>query len=243
MSERAEYLYLPPEHLLACPRCQADVSSGLDVDQQHCQACDTYFFDLAGVPCWFPFGIEQKLIWQHHLAVAKQMAEQNQQIMQDTMATPYLLQASHQRIQKIAQAGENSFSVIESMMQTAGLEASLSPMLSPQDAGVMNKYFSLLHRDWSWQQMREKPQLDENMQQLQLLSEVVEATFEKQPIGNTLVIGGGAGRLAFEFHKKFQPVSTTVLDFNPVLVQAGFQILHQQQTIELVDTHQFPVLG
>ena len=238
-----EYLYLPPEHLLVCPRCQADVDHGLDIDQQHCNNCDLYLFDLAGVPCWFAYGIEQKMIWAHHLAVAQQLAQQNQQIMQSKIDSAYLMQSTHQRIKQVALAGQASFASIESMLTQAGLTPKLSQMLSPQDAGVINKYFSLLHRDWGWHHQKQSEYQDESQAQFKLLAKIVERTFKLQPIGDTLVVGGGAGRLSFDFHKQFTPSSTTVLDFNPVLVQAGFQILHQQQSIELAETHQFPVLG
>ena len=71
---------LPPSHLLACPNCYAGIDEGLDPQNHLCTHCDSTFFNLDGIACWFDCGTDQKTVWEHQLAVTKQMAEQNSQM-------------------------------------------------------------------------------------------------------------------------------------------------------------------
>jgi len=56
-------------------------------------------------------------------------------------------------------------------------------------------------------------------------------------LGNTLVLGAGAGRLAYDIHMKFNCSMTTALDFNPMLLLVAKKICAGEQ----LKMHEFPI--
>ena len=77
----------------------------------------------------------------------------------------------------------------------------------PTDQGL-NTYYPNIHRDWSWGE-------EENEASLKQVRAVLHDHAE---LGNVLVLGSGAGRLAYDIHTKFNCTSTVAMDFNPLLM-------------------------
>jgi SAM-dependent methyltransferase len=77
----------------------------------------------------------------------------------------------------------------------------------PIDQGL-NTYYANVHRDWSWGD-------DENNASMRQIRAVLH---ENAELGNVLVLGAGAGRLAYDIHMQFECSSTVALDFNPMLM-------------------------
>lgn len=77
----------------------------------------------------------------------------------------------------------------------------------PGDQGL-NTYYPNVHRDWAWGE-------EENAASLKQVRAVLQDTAE---LGNVLVLGAGAGRLAYDIHTQLDCVSTTAMDFNPLLM-------------------------
>src|SRR5690606_32530422 len=76
----------------------------------------------------------------------------------------------------------------------------------PPDQGLLT-YYPIVHRDWAWDG-------DENAVSLDLVRDALDG---RAP-GRTLVLGAGAGRLAYDVHRHLAPAATIALDFNPLLV-------------------------
>ena len=76
----------------------------------------------------------------------------------------------------------------------------------PWDQGLMTYAYNI-HRDWSWGR-------EENDASFAL----VDAALAGAPPGRTLVLGAGAGRLAYDVHMRTSADATVVLDFNPFLL-------------------------
>jgi len=95
----------------------------------------------------------------------------------------------------------------------------------PPDQGLMT-YFPNIHRDWCWGEEENRASLD-----------VVLRALDDHDPGQTLVLGAGAGRLAYDFHQSTAARATVALDFNPLLVMLGSRIA-AGETIEL---HEFPL--
>ncbi|BCE02196.1 methyltransferase domain-containing protein [Marinicellulosiphila megalodicopiae] len=231
---------LPPEHLLACPNCYAGVNEGLNINEHTCAHCESSFFHLDGVPCWFDCGQDQKIVWEHHLAVTQQKAEQNTQAMLQATQSPFTLKSSDTRIKNMQKASEQSANAVSKILQDSGLTPKMHDMLPPEDAGLFANYFELMHRDWGWHNNTSEKFEDENIKQFELLKSITQNTFKDSKIGHVLVIGGGAGRLAYEFHQFFNPQSTTVLDINPLLVQSAHQVIHNHKEIQLDEVRKYP---
>ncbi|MCJ8311688.1 MAG: methyltransferase domain-containing protein [Saccharospirillaceae bacterium] len=236
--------FLPPLHLLACPNCYAGVDEGLEPHNHLCKHCDSQFFNLDGIACWFDSAMDQKTVWEHHLAVTKQMAEQNSQMMSQALQSPFTLKSTQARVQQMHQASNQSAGAVLDLLINAGLTPKMHDMLPPQDSGLFGSYFELMHRDWAWHSFKNDDFEDENLQQFELLKSIAQKSIkDSQNIGHVLVLGGGAGRLAYEFHQHFNPKSTTVLDINPLLIQSAHQVVNRKQSIRLDEVRKYPQIN
>lgn len=92
-------------------------------------------------------------------------------------------------------------------------------------AGI-TAYFANLHRDWSWGD-------DENQA---ALADVRDALADHEP-GRLLVLGSGAGRLAWDVHHALAPTATVAADVNPLLLAVARR-MYAGETLEL---YEFPV--
>ena len=91
----------------------------------------------------------------------------------------------------------------------------------PTDHGI-NTYYANIHRDWSWGD-------EENQTACSLILE-----HARDPLGKTLVLGSGAGRLAYDLHTQSELPLTISFDFNPLLLFVGQQMF-QGKTIKLFE--------
>ena len=77
----------------------------------------------------------------------------------------------------------------------------------PIDQGL-NTYYANVHRDWAWGDTEN----DASMKQIRAV------LHENAELGNVLVLGAGAGRLAYDIHTQFECRARRALDFNPMLM-------------------------
>lgn len=77
----------------------------------------------------------------------------------------------------------------------------------PTDQGL-NTYYPNIHRDWSWGE-------EENQASMKQIRAVLH---DHADLGNVLVLGAGAGRLAYDIHTQLECTSTVAMDFNPLLM-------------------------
>ena len=75
----------------------------------------------------------------------------------------------------------------------------------PADQGLTT-YYANIHRDWCWGDA-------ENDASFEMLA----ALLRDAPPGSVLVLGAGAGRLAYDLHMRTTAALTVALDFNPLL--------------------------
>lgn len=89
-------------------------------------------------------------------------------------------------------------------------------------------YNTNAHRDWCWGDR-------ENADSLAIACELL-AERSDEPIEKVLVIGCGAGRLAFDVHQTLAPMTTLALDINPLLIA----LAHAISTGHKVHLTEFP---
>jgi hypothetical protein len=91
----------------------------------------------------------------------------------------------------------------------------------------LSTYYPNLHRDWCWGDAENRASLD--------------AVLACLPAGDAprrlLVIGAGAGRLAYDLHQALRPSLSIALDFNPLFLLVAARILAG----EPVDLYEFPI--
>jgi hypothetical protein len=89
----------------------------------------------------------------------------------------------------------------------------------------LHSYYPNLHRDWCWGEA-------ENRAALGLAAEGVGA-----PRARMLVLGAGAGRLAYDLHQAGAAALTIALDINPLLLLAAERIVRGGS----VELYEFPI--
>lgn len=232
-------LRLPPLHLLACPRCGADTTEGLDPHQQRCNRCNQTFFDLAGLPCWFNVGLEQKKLWQSLYGLAKSQARRNLQLSEQQPRHD-MLTRTRARAEQIDNANRAIIAAIEELLDDVQLGADIAPEFANYDAGRMLQYFELLLRDWAWDSAV-PPAENENALELNRLRQAIEQAGIS--LGHTLVLGAGAGRLSWDIQRTFNPDSIIALDTNPVLIAAAHRLVALEKPWQLTELHPNPQIG
>jgi ubiquinone/menaquinone biosynthesis C-methylase UbiE len=109
---------------------------------------------------------------------------------------------SHKRsLQKLLQPVD-----VQSLHGTAETYLALRTRLPADQA--LNTYYANVHRDWAWGDK-------ENAASLSQLRGVLH---ENASLGNVLVLGAGAGRLAYDLHMQMDCTTVVAMDFNPLLL-------------------------
>jgi hypothetical protein len=95
----------------------------------------------------------------------------------------------------------------------------------PADQGLTT-YSANIHRDWCWGDA-------ENDASFDVLAALLDAA---QP-GRLLVLGAGAGRLAYDLHMRTTASLTVALDFNPLLLIVADRVTRG----ESLELYEFPI--
>jgi SAM-dependent methyltransferase len=96
----------------------------------------------------------------------------------------------------------------------------------PADQGL-NTYYPNIHRDWAWGE-------EENEASLKQIRSVLHDNAE---LGDVLVLGAGAGRLAYDIHKGLDCSRLVAMDFNPLLVL----VANQMAKGDRLSMYEFPI--
>ncbi len=84
-----------------------------------------------------------------------------------------------------------------------------------------------MHRDWAWGGEENKASI----------KQVRAVLHENAELGNVLVLGAGAGRLAYDLHMQMDCTTTIAMDFNPLLLLIA-QSVTQGESLKM---YEFPI--
>ena len=217
----------------ACPRCDRTPLEARE-SELHCGGCKVSFPIVGGIPWLFAEPGAAFAEWQARWQFALKLSEQRVARIDRALAAERLRVATRARLEK-RRTTEND--------HRKRLAALLAPVLGvdttamsfatylalrtrlPPDQGLLT-YYNNVHRDWSWGE-------EENAASLALVQAVHG---ERQP-ARALVLGAGAGRLAYDFHMATGAAKTIALDFNPLLTLIG----HRISTGETLELFEFPL--
>lgn len=201
-------------NLIACPRCDktplAENDAGL-----HCSACKIDFPLLDGMPWMFAEPDASLGEWRGRMQFALQQLSHEMAGLDAELKNKDLRPLSKRRLERYKAAVEHHRRALQKLMQpldvqsTSGNYETYLAMRTrlPVDQGL-NTYYGNVHRDWAWGD-------EENQASLKQIRAVLHDNAE---LGNVLVLGAGAGRLAYDIHTELKCVSTVALDFNPMLM-------------------------
>jgi uncharacterized protein YbaR (Trm112 family) len=216
--------------VLACPRCDL---TPLEAQEEtfYCAGCKIAFPTLAGMPWLFAEPESAFAEWRARWHFALRVIEQRIARIDHALTEHDLRPSARARLnqRKAAETDQRArLAALLAPLDVASANANFSTYLAlrtrlPPDQGLLT-YYNNVHRDWGWGE-------DENKASLTL---VQTALGEHSPL-RMLVLGAGAGRLAYDLHAATTATSTIALDFNPLLMLIG-QRLAAGETLELYET-------
>lgn len=218
--------------ILACPRCEVAIRQFPDASFG-CRGCGLKFPSLAGMPCLFAEPAATLAEWRQRLKFALEKLGQDAGAVQLELQNQRLRPLTRERLVLLNQAYGNQARRLAELLSPLSLQASPTGVAThlalqtrlPTDQGLTT-YYPNIHRDWSWGDL-------ENAESLQL----VAGALGSDAPGNIVVLGSGAGRLAYDLHQQLPADNTIALDFNPLLTLVAARAVSG----EGVELWEFPV--
>jgi len=219
------------EELLACPRCGDRLATH---PVYHCDRCALDFPRLDDIPCLFADPSATLGEWRQRLHLLIATLQRDAAALDNTLQSAEVSPTTEKRLSHLQTAKEahaRRLQKILSPLDLTGLEANYDTLIAlktrlPSDQGLTT-YYDNIHRDWAWGE-------EENAASLEL---VLRALGDEGPGETSLVLGAGAGRLAYDLHQGADTHLTLAVDFNPLLALLAHRIANGD-TLEL---HEFPI--
>jgi hypothetical protein len=198
--------------LLACPRCDGPLAAAGEA--WRCGGCDVDFPRVASIP-WLSAEPNASLgEWRGRLHFSLQRLERERQQLATALTSAALRPATRARLERLEAATRDHGVRLRALLAPLELEqhaASYETYLAlrtrlPADQGLTT-YYTNIHRDWCWGEAENDASFD-----------VLATLLRDKPPGRVLVLGAGAGRLAYDLHMRTTASLTVVLDFNPLLM-------------------------
>jgi uncharacterized protein YbaR (Trm112 family) len=223
--------------LLACPRCgKALVSSGATGaagTALRCEPCRVDFPDLAGIPWLFAEPLAALAEWRTRLQRLLRQWDADAARTTRSLKSTDLHPLTRTRLEHLvgaqrAHSGELAKLLAPLNLGEIGtaLETHLALRTRIPPTQGLTTYYANLHRDWCWGAAENEASFD-----------LVARSLPPLNGARVLVLGSGAGRLAYDLHTRLKPAVTVALDVNPLLSLACQQVA-SGASIEL---HEFPL--
>jgi len=220
-----------PLDLLCCPACGA--SLGLHDAGLACVPCEAAYPRVAGVPWLFPDPAMALGEWRARAHAFLGDVEAQAGRYRAALQGDVVRASTRSRLKLQAAACTD---------HVRRLRALLSPLLADAPAAApelygglgvelpvtqgLAGYYANLHRDWCWGE-------EENEAGFRL----IDAAMGPAAPGRLLLLGVGAGRLAYDLHRRRRPVLSVAIDLNPLFVLAAAR-LYQGERLQL---YEFPL--
>ena len=220
-------------NILACPRCDKSPLQQQD-DVLHCSACKVDFPSVDGIPWMFAEPEASLGEWRNRLQMSLQRLSHEAADLENELKNKDLRQLTRRRIERYKKALEQHRRKLQNILQpldVQSLSGNYESYLAlrtrlPADQGL-NTYYANVHRDWCWGDK-------ENVASLRQIQAVTQ---DNANLGNTLVLGAGACRLAYDIHMHFESSMTIALDFNPMLLLIAKTMCAGEKLM----MHEFPI--
>jgi hypothetical protein len=217
--------------LLACPRCDAPLAA--DGEAWRCAGCAVTFPRVAGLPWLFAEPNAALGEWRGRLHFALQKLERERLQAAAALADKALRPETRARLDRLERAMRDHGARLHTLLAPLELEqhtASYETYLAlrtrlPADQGLTT-YYPNIHRDWCWGDAENEASFA-----------AIEAALRAAPPTRALVLGAGAGRLAYDLHMRSPAAVTVALDFNPLLALVAERVTRG----EPLELYEFPL--
>ncbi len=218
--------------VLACPRCDHAPLTAAE-SRHRCDACQVDFPSLDGIPWLFAEPAASLGEWRNRADFTLQTLGHEHRRLQAAASSGDVSELTRRRLSEHAEATRDHAERLGTLLAPLKLEpltASFATNLAfrtrlPSDQGLM-KYAYNIFRDWSWGK-------DENEASFALVRDALDGASP----GRTLVLGAGAGRLAYDVHMRTDSEAMVVLDFNPFLLFLARRVTAG----ESIELYEFPL--
>ena len=218
---------------LACPRCDKSPLDPGD-DALHCKACKVDFPYVDGIPWMFAEPQAALGEWRGRLQFALQQLGHEIAGLEQELKSEELPSLAKRRVERYKKCVESHRRKLQKLLRPVdvqSLQGTYESYLAlrarlPSDQGL-NTYYANIHRDWGWGDA-------ENQASLKQVRAVLH---DHAQLGNVLVLGAGAGRLAYDIHTSLDCEATVALDFNPLLMLVAKTVTQGGE----VNLYEFPI--
>ena len=219
--------------VLACPRC--DKTPLKEADGKYgCKACKIDFPSIDGIPWMFAEPQATLGEWRGRLQFALQQLSQESARLESELDDKNLRPLTRRRVERYRKATDSHRRSLQKLLQPVDVQSlhgnyesylALRTRL-PADQGL-NTYYANVHRDWCWGD-------EENEASMKQLRSVLH---ESADLGNVLVLGAGACRLAYDLHMQMDCTTTVAMDFNPLLLLIADKVVRGEK----LKMYEFPI--
>ena len=218
---------------LACPRCDK-TPLAFDDGQYRCDACKTEFPDIDGIPWLFAEPGASLGEWRNRLQFALQQLGHEIAGLDAELKDKDLRPLTRQRLERYGKSVDQHRRALQQLLRPVDVQSQSGSFESylalrtrlPADQGL-NTYYANIHRDWAWGE-------EENEASLQQIRSVLH---DHAGLGQVVVLGAGAGRLAYDIHKQLDCNRLVAMDFNPLLVLVASEMAQGKR----LSMYEFPI--
>jgi len=221
---------IPVTDLLCCPRCEGGLNAG---PPPACASCGARYPVVDDIPwlCGEPDALVGE--WRSRLRALTTELDAQSARYRAALTDQVTRSITRNRLKLLSGACQDHARRLKSLLAPlqAG-EATASPetyrALSralPAGQGL-TAYYANLHRDWNWGDAENEAAY-----------RAVSTALDSANPGRMLVLGAGAGRLAYDLHMRRAPAITVAADLNPLMLAVARRLFAG----ESVELYEFPV--
>lgn len=219
------------DDLLACPRCDRTLLEP-GRDGLRCPACKTDFGTIGGIP-WL-FADPQSMLgeWRNRLHYELERLGRKAKELASAAQDAALGPLTRRRLELERDATATHRGTLRQLLapldvQSLGtsFESHLALRTRLPIAQGINTYYANVHRDWCWGDAENEASL------AQVRSVAADG------LGDVLVLGAGACRLAYDLHRQPGAGRTVALDFNPLLILIADALVRGER----LELYEFPI--
>ena len=220
--------------LIACPRCGKTPLSQKNGGYR-CSACKVDYPSVGDLPWLFAEPDSSLGEWRNRLHFSLQQLANESQRIKAELAADDIRTLTRKRLEHQAEAIDEHRNMLRKILEPIDIQsqqASYESYLAlrtrlPIDQGIQT-YYANIHRDWCWGEAENEAAVNE-------IKAILDGS--EPGLGDTLILGAGACRLAYDIHMHLDTARTIAMDFNPLLLLIAKSVM-QGDELEL---YEFPL--
>ena len=224
-------------NLFACPRCDKTPLSEKNGGYR-CSACKLDYPSVGDIPWLFADPDASLGEWRNRLHFSLQHLSNESQRTQAELAADDIGSLTRKRLDLQVKAVDTHRSMLRKILEPIdiqSMQASHESYLAlrtrlPIDQGIQT-YYANIHRDWCWGDAENEASVNE------IKAIVNEGDSDKRTLGDTLILGAGACRLAYDIHMQLDTAQTIAMDFNPLLLLVAKNVMQGDEP----ELYEFPL--